>query len=235
MSHLHIPDGLLPLWLWGLGLVLAMAVLLMCLRAVRGMDLKKKIPLLGMMTAMMLVGMNLEIVPIAYHVNLSVITGIILGPWLAVIAAAMVSLLMALVGHGGITVVGLNTLVVGAEGALGYFLFTLLGRAVRPGPASAVATVSALFISTCMMLAIVLVANVDFSAVGAEGLRELVEAPTAGALMGALKLKESFNFKLFAYAAFGLGFIGWMIEALVTFVAVKFITQVKPDIIAGGR
>src|SRR5512143_581213 len=122
MSHLHIPDGLLPVWLWGGGLVLAMAAVGISLYMVRGVDLKKKVPLLGMMCAMMLVGMNLEIATLAYHVNLSVITGIILGPWLGMVAAFMVNIILSLVGHGGVTVVGLNTLDIGSECVMGYFL-----------------------------------------------------------------------------------------------------------------
>ncbi|MHB8174286.1 MAG: energy-coupling factor ABC transporter permease, partial [Nitrospirota bacterium] len=84
MSHLHIPDGVLPVWFWLTGYIIAAAAVALSLFMVRKMDLKKKVPLLGMMSAMMLVGMSLEIAPIAYHVNLSVITGVILGPWLAI-------------------------------------------------------------------------------------------------------------------------------------------------------
>jgi cobalt/nickel transport system permease protein len=231
MSHLHVPDGILPVWLWLTGIGLATAVLLFSLFMVRGMDLKKKIPLLGMMSAMMLVGMSLEIVPIAYHVNLSVITGIILGPWLAIIAAFMVNILMAMAGHGGITVVGLNTLVVGAEGVVGWALFRAARRLFKPGLAAGLSTLVTLFMSTCIMLSIVFIANVDFTSEGAHGLREVIESPTFTTLLGTAKLNGSFNFRLFAYAAFGLGSLGWSIEALVTGAAVKFISAVKPDMV----
>jgi len=231
MSHLHVPDGILPVWLWLSGILLALAASSLSLYMVRGMDLKKKIPLLGMMSAMMLVGMSLEIVPIAYHVNLSVITGIILGPWLSVIAAFMVNILMAMAGHGGITVVGLNTLVVGAEGVVGWALFRVARKLFKPGLAAGLSTLVTLFMSTCMMLSIVFIANVDFASAGAHGLREVIESPTFTKVMGVAKLNEGFNFRLFAYAAFGLGSLGWSIEALVTGMAVKFINKVKPDMV----
>jgi cobalt/nickel transport system permease protein len=164
-------------------------------------------------------------------VNLSVITGIILGPWLAIIAALIVNILMALVGHGGITVVGLNTIVVGFEAVAGYAIFGLLKRVLRPGLAAGLSTVAALFLSTCLMLFIVLIANVDFNVEAAHGLREVIEAPTVGKLMGLAAVKEGFNFRFFAYAAFGLGALGWSIEALVTGAAVRFISLVKPDLV----
>jgi hypothetical protein len=68
------------------------------------------VPLLGIVAALMIVGMSAEIVPIAYHVNLSVIGGILLGPALSAIAAFIVVIVLAMLGHGGVTVIGLNAL-----------------------------------------------------------------------------------------------------------------------------
>ena len=80
---MHIPDGILPVWLWLIGVVLMVSVLALCLYRLRGMDRKKKVPLLGVLSATMLVAMNLEILPLAYHLNLSTVAGILLGPSLA--------------------------------------------------------------------------------------------------------------------------------------------------------
>jgi len=80
---------------------------------------RRAVPLVGAVSALVLVAMSTEIVPIAYHMNLTVIAGTLLGPWLGAISAFIVVLLLALVGHGGITVVGLNTLMIATEMALG--------------------------------------------------------------------------------------------------------------------
>jgi cobalt/nickel transport system permease protein len=229
MSHLHIPDGLLPVWLWVAGLVAASAAVGFSLFMLRKVDLRKKIPLLGMMSAMMLVGMSIEVVP--YHFNLSVITGIILGPWLAIVAALIVNLLMALVGHGGITVVGLNTIAIGFEGVMGYILFTAFRKALRPGLSAAAATFLTLFMSTCLMLLIVFLGNIDLNISSAEELREVMEANPAGFARQIFNGGGGFNFRFFAIASFAMGLIGWTIEAFVTSVAVGFIDKVKPDII----
>ena len=127
MTHLHIPDGILPLWLWVSGLVVMTLVLAFSLFRLRRMDMKVKIPLLGALSATMLVAMTLEILPLAYHINLSVISGILLGPALGFVAAFIVNLILAFMGHGGITVMGLNTLLLGSEAVLGHVFFYLFG------------------------------------------------------------------------------------------------------------
>src|SRR5512137_2829947 len=128
MTHMHIPDGILPVWLWVSGLLAMAAVLAVCLFRLRSMDRRKKIPLLGVLSAAMLVAMSLEILPIAYHLNLSVVAGILLGPSLGFIAAFIVNSMLALLGHGGITVMGLNTLLLGAEAMLGHALFYVITK-----------------------------------------------------------------------------------------------------------
>ena len=232
MSHLHIPDGVLPVWLWVSGLAAAAVLVSLSLFMVRGVELKKKVPLLGMMSAVMLVGMSIEVAP--YHLNLSVITGIVLGPWLAVVAAFIVNLLLALVGHGGITVVGLNTLVIGFEGVMGCLLFRAFRGAFRPARAAAAATVLALFMSTCLMLLIVFLAGVNLGAPALGELREAMGSAPAAAVRHIFRMGGGAGFKFFAIAALALGVIGWSIEALVTAAAVGFIDKVKPDVI-GGR
>src|SRR5512136_614455 len=126
MSHIHIPDGVLPLWLVLAGWAVTAALLFVSTRRLSGPQARRKIPLLGIVAALMLVGMSTEFVPIAYHVNLTVLAGIIVGPAMGFLAAFVVDLILALFGHGGITVVGLNTLIVGAECALGHYIFRAL-------------------------------------------------------------------------------------------------------------
>lgn len=160
MSHLHIPDGILPLWLIAAGwLGTAVLVAVSVWRAGR-LDLRKQVPLVGAVAALMLVGMSSEIIPIAYHINLTVLAGILLGPWLSAITALVVMLMLALVGHGGITVVGLNTLVIAIEMTVGWALFralvTAFGRR-RSAVVAGASTVIALALSTTLMVGIVAV------------------------------------------------------------------------------
>ena len=100
MTHMHIPDGILPIWLWVAGFIVMALALGFILYRLRAIDMKKKIPLLGALSAAMLVGMSLPILP-GYHINLSVVTGILIGPSLGFVAAFIANLILSLMGHGG--------------------------------------------------------------------------------------------------------------------------------------
>ncbi len=76
MTHMHIPDGILPVWLCGF--IVMSIVLAFALYRLRTVDVKKKIPLPGGLTSAMLVGISISILP-GYHINFSVITGILVG------------------------------------------------------------------------------------------------------------------------------------------------------------
>ena len=162
MTHIHIPDGVLPTWLWAGGWVVALVVVWIASRRAGAAKYRRAVPLLGIVSALVLVSMSSEIVPIAYHINLSVLAGVLLGPWLGAIAAFIVVLVLALLGHGGVTVVGLNALVIAVEMALGWALvrggLRLFGRR-RAGKVAGVATVVTLALSTAVLVGIVALAG----------------------------------------------------------------------------
>ena len=216
MTHMHIPDGILPVWLWLSGLVLMALALGLSLFLLRNMDVKKKIPLLGAVAAAMLVAMSLEILPLAYHINLSVVAGILLGPALGFVAAFIANLILALMGHGGITVIGLNTILLGSEAVLGHTLFYLAGRRLPMFWRGAIVTVLTLLTTTLLLISIVAVSHVDALAMLEEGPAP-VQAP-------------SDSITSFAVVVLSLGAIGWVLEAAITGSIVQFIAQVKPDL-----
>ena len=131
MSHIHLPDGVLPVWLWVSGFVVMVLIGAVLFRSIRKEEVSRRLPLLGMMAAVMVLGASVEIVPIAYHVNLTVISGILLGPSLIFLATLVVNVILAMFGHGGITVLGLNTLILSMEGILGYYLFRFFWRVFK--------------------------------------------------------------------------------------------------------
>src|SRR5512136_776814 len=156
MSHIHLPDGVLPVWLWVSGYIVAIGVGAILLRFITQRELTRRLPLLGMMAAAMVLGASVEIIPVAYHVNLTVITGILLGPYLIFLATFVVNVILALFGHGGITVIGLNTLILSIEGILGYLLLHLFWKGLkRLAPAVFLATFLALLVSTFSMIGVV--------------------------------------------------------------------------------
>jgi len=162
MSHIHIPDGVLPTWLWVLGWAAALALVGVAVHMSRAEDLRRKVPLVGVVSAFVVVAMSSEIVPIAYHMNLAVVAGVLLGPWLGIVAALIVQVILAAIGHGGVTVIGLNTLMTSTEMVLGGLLFNLfvllLGRR-RAALSGAFATVLTLALTTSLLVGLVALAG----------------------------------------------------------------------------
>jgi len=187
------------------------------------MDRRRKIPLLGVLSAVMLAAMSLEILPIAYHLNLSVVAGILLGPSLGFIAAFIVNCMLALLGHGGITVMGLNTLLLGAEAMLGHALFYLLPDHWSVSRRAASATVLALLLASCCLIAIVGISHADSDRFlprhggEADHQDDRGSSPALGA---------------FAVTVLSVGLIGWIIEAAVTGAVIRFLSQVKPELLS---
>ncbi len=219
MTHMHIPDGMLPVWLWVLGFFMMALIMGFSLYRLKGEDKRRQIPLLGALSAVMLVSMSLEIVPLAYHINLTVVTGILLGPALGFVAAFIVNFMLALIGHGGITVIGLNTLLLGSEAVLGHAFFSLLGNRVPLFWRAAVATVITLLITTGLLIGIVAVSNAHPVAFLDHHGHE------AGEQGGPISVGR------FSAMALGLGSLGWIIEAAITGAVVRFVAQVKPDLL----
>ncbi len=221
---MHIPDGILPVWLWISGFGLMAVFLAFVLFRLRAMDRRRNIPLLGAVAAAMLVALSLEILPIAYHLNLSVVAGILLGPSLGFLAAFIVNLMLALMGHGGITVVGLNTLLLGTEAVLGHTFFFFLPARMPVFWRAAAATVLALCAASLMLIAIVGASQADiglFTEAHEHGHEDAVPSVAgAGSLM------------TFAVMVLTLGAVGWLLEGAITGAIIRFIAQVKPDLLA---
>ena len=217
MTHMHIPDGILPVWLWVAGFIIMSLALAFSLYRLRATDMKKKIPLLGALSAAMLVGMSLPILP-GYHINLTVVTGILIGPSLGFVAAFIANLILALMGHGGITVIGLNTLLLGSEAVLGHTFFYLFQKRLPVFWRAAFATVLTLLITTAILIGIVAASHLD-PAVLHHGDEDGHGMHVDGSL------------STFALVVLSIGSIGWIIEAAITGAVVKFISQVKPDLL----
>ncbi len=144
MSHLHLPDGLFPVWFAALAWLVEIALLYLASHYVVRRGELRRVALLGVVTAVVVLAMSVQFA--FYHFNLLVLSGVLLGPALGFLTAFSASLLLALFGHGGLTLVGLNGLITGIEPVVGYFLFQAVRRhwpqAVRA--AAALATVLAL-------------------------------------------------------------------------------------------
>jgi len=155
MSHIHLPDGILDPLIWIGAYFLCLLIIGIVLKAIKIDEAQKKIPFIGILAALMLIFMSVPLGIVPVHLSLAVLTGIVAGPAFGFLAVFVVNIILALIGHGGITVVGLNTLIVGSEAVIGYYLFNLLTRRLKPGLSAIFSTIIALVISTSLMLGVV--------------------------------------------------------------------------------
>jgi cobalt/nickel transport system permease protein len=226
MTHLMVPDGVLAPWLWIGGLLVAAICLGLALWATRNTDRMRLVPLAGTMAAVMALVMSLEIVPIAYEPHLTVLAGILLGPAYGFLATFIFNVLRMLVGDGSVTLLGLNTLILGAEAVGGYYLFHEL-RGFTKSPAGAgvsagIATVIALAVATLLFLVVVFLGSFEITEVAEiAGWDEILQRAE----------DENPGFGVFARLVLILGAIGWMIEATVIGAITAFLRVVRPTLL----
>jgi cobalt/nickel transport system permease protein len=183
----------------------------------------------------MVLGAAVEIVPIAYHVNLTVISGILLGPSLIFLATFVVNLILALFGHGGITVIGLNTLTLSIEGVLGYFLFRLFWKVLkRLTPATFLATFIALLFSTFAMIGVISLGTSHYEELihhEGKGIFEFHLSKDKGDHHEGEKKESEINLRRFIAIVLPLGFIGWVLEGVITALICRYIYRLRPDLL----
>jgi cobalt/nickel transport system permease protein len=223
MTHMHIPDGVLPVRIWLLGFLVMFITMAISLIQLRSRGLKRKIPLLGAVSAAMLVVMSLEILPIVYHINLSVVAGIPQGTALGFLATFITNPVLAFMRRSGVMVIGLNTLLLGAEAIRSHNLFFVFPKRLPVFWRAAVATVLTLFITTIALIGIVASSHLEPDLFSHEqqghGLEQLVVH------------KERLSVSRFATMVLILGSVGWIIEAAITGAVVSFKARVKPDLL----
>ncbi|MDD4792174.1 MAG: energy-coupling factor ABC transporter permease [Firmicutes bacterium] len=226
MSHLHIPDGVLPLpWIL-VGFAVTAILLLISVFWVKRQDRTRTVPRIAILSAIMMLAMSLPIPVLHYHVNLTVLVGMMAGPAEGFIAGFIANLVLGLVAHGGITVIGLNTLITGLEIALGWLLWRALrARGGRPFVKTAITTLVVLAVSTTAMLGIVAGTQVNPTLATHDHHTHSHHAHSSDA-DGHLE-----SMKPFATIVYTAGAVGWVIEAVVTGSVVQFISESRPDLV----
>ncbi|HZL05604.1 MAG TPA: energy-coupling factor ABC transporter permease, partial [Coriobacteriia bacterium] len=161
---------------------------------------------------------------------------------------------LALLGHGGVTVIGLNVLMTATEMILGWLLFRgfvrLLGRR-RVRWAGALATILTLAVTTTMLVGIVALAGSGAATAqetGALDPQNLTFASPFGNTVFHIGLfsggehaggapggtSAALSVGRFAVVVYTLGPIGWLIEALVTAAVLGYVAHVRPSLLFEG-
>jgi cobalt/nickel transport system permease protein len=142
---------------------------------------------------------------------------------------------LALFGHGGITVIGLNTLTLSVEGVLGYFLFRLFWKGLkRLTPATFLATFIALFFSTFAMIGVISLGTSHYEKLihqEGKGMFEFHLSKESGDHHDGEKKENEINIKRFIAIVLPLGFIGWILEGVITALIARYIYRLRPDLL----
>lgn len=224
MSHLHIPDGILPPWFWGAGLAVALLLLARASRLARDAS-PQRIAYQSALGALMLAAMAIPLGPFEYHLTLAGPMGVLLGGAGAFQVAFVVSVILAFMGHGGLTVVGLNALILGAAATLAHQTFVAIPR-LKPALALALATAVGQAFAGTLWLGIV-----------AWAMRLDAPRPQGG---------EMAHLAPIAAVGIPLWLIGIVAESVVAFGIGRFLGRVRPELLgraaprtapaaAGGR
>jgi ABC-type Co2+ transport system, permease component len=122
---MHISDGVLPTWVLIAGWILAALLLIasVSLSKREMSNINEKVPQVAVVTAALFVACMFKIPmpPTSLHLMLAGLAGILLGP-LAFVCIFISLLLQAiLLQFGGVTVLGVNTLLMGIPAIVGWF------------------------------------------------------------------------------------------------------------------
>lgn len=215
MAHLHIPDGVLPLWLWGPAWVLVALGFALTWRGQQRRS-PQRIAYEGALGALMLAAMALEVPlgPVEYHLTLAGPIGVLLGPAGALQAAFIASALLAFVGHGGVTLIALNTLLLATAALTASALYPLFAARRSGAVAMAGATAGGHLLSGLLWWALVLGATrwrAQALGLSGEGVR-LIAVSALALPMVVLGIGAE------SAAALGMG---------------RFLARVRPDLIPG--
>ena len=208
---LHIPDGFLSNGIALLCWIPALAAIAIGLRKSTAELIDARIPLLGVTAAFIFAAQMLNF-PIAGgtsgHFLGAALAAILLGPWVACVAMAVVITLQAFVfADGGIVVLGANILNMGVIGALVVGYVMLWTRDVLPKSRGVFLGITAIGAWTAVM---------------AGALATAIELGLSGTVPMSVVLPAMLG----VHALVGIG------EAVITVAAVGAILVTRPDLIA---
>ncbi len=239
MAHLHLPDGVLPFYLWAAGyaaVAVALFPLWLKFRRARNLVVFARA---GFFAALMAVAMSFYVAPLAYHLNLAALAGIVAGPAAAVLACLFANVILASLGHGGVTVIGLNTLTLGAEAVAAFAVFRAAAFIRPTWPRAFAAALVALAAATTLAYGIVVAGTRDFGDVVERGRGsvvafELFDHPARHPVAPAGEGPGEVSPGRLAVLFYGFGAVGWVLEALVTATVAAYVKKAAPRLFPEG-
>jgi len=207
VKAVHISDGVLPPLIWIGGYAVAG---LSAGAVLRRLD-ERRIPQVAVMSSVFFVASSIPLPVPRLHLLLNGLVGVVLG-WDAIPAIFLALLLQfLLLGHGGLTSLGVNTVTMGAGAIAGHYAFRLRRIFGQPADRRRKATVDTVF--ACLAGAVGVIAS--------------------GALYFAVNLSADPDYRASSEVLLAAHLPLLVIEPAVTASAVAFLCKVKPELIGG--
>jgi cobalt/nickel transport system permease protein len=198
----HLSDGILPAPILGGGFLIATALAAWGAASMR----EEEAPRVAVFTAAFFCAslLHFKVPPTSVHLMFNGLLGVVLGRRALLALPIGLGLQAALLGHGGITTLGVNTAMFGASAMLAWGLHHQLARQLRLPPflCGAVSAAAAVLTSGILLMLLLLSAG--------EGFRRVAQY----ALVAHLPVL--------------------VIEAIVTGFTVKFLHRVQPVLVGEG-
>lgn len=192
---MHISDGVLPMPVIVAGWLITFILLGVTLRwAARRGDIAAEIPKVSVMAGAFFVAslIHIDIPPSSAHLILNGLVGVVLGP-LSYIALFIGLILQAILfQHGGITVIGVNAVMIGIPALICYLAFLFAAKRRLPLPLTgAFCGGFAIILTILLLIGVLVISGEQFYAIaGVLAIAHLpiiiVEAIVTGAVVGYL-------------------------------------------------
>jgi cobalt/nickel transport system permease protein len=166
----------------------------------------------------MLAAMAVPVGPIEYHLTLAGPVGVLLGGAGAFQVAFIVSAILALIGHGGLTAIGLNALLVGLAAGVARALYPPLRARMGAATSLAIATAAGQAIAALGWFVVVVVA---------------VAGRTGDTFLGVSDAADAASSRLTRVLVVGVPIVlaGIAAEAVVAFGLGRFLARVRPELL----
>lgn len=224
---MHISEGILSAPVLTAGFVGTAALAAITLRK---MDMEE-IPKISVITAAFFVASLIHI-PIGFtsiHLILNGLVGITLG--IRAFPAIMLAIILQaiLFGHGGVTVIGINSVMLGGGGLIAYFIWQLRHRLPSPPRIETISGgISATYPQYGDSLAYFSRRESIFG-----GIAAAASVITSGIILAVALVTTGEEFMATAGYALAAHIPVMIIEGIVVGVCASFLTKVKPEILAG--
>lgn len=228
---MHISEGVLPAGVLAAGWVVLIILLIATIWWSRKRlgNISEKVPLIAVVTAAFFVAclFKVPVPPTSLHLVLSGLVGILLGP-LSLICIFIGLLLQALLfQNGGITVLGVNSVVMGLPAIIAWLVYKALSKKTKTSISAGLASAFSIFLSTLLLAAVFYVSGITFG--GLAVLAETVSEVTILSKISTALVNSPFGLTVFLLLLMNLPLM--IIEGIISAFIVPFIKKVKPEML----